>query len=111
MLFIILGLLLITLSLIIMYVCMWKMYEKAAIPGWYSLIPFANIYMIYKMAKLPGWLYIAYFIIPGTQLLLIYAYYRMAKNFNVSTFWSIAGLFILGLTPCMIAYGTYEYNF
>ena len=111
MLFIILGLLFITASLIMMYVCTWKMYEKAAIPGWYSLIPFVNIYMIYKMAKLPGWLFALYFFVPGAQLILLYAYFKMARNFNISTFWSIAGLFISGLTPCMVAYGTYEYNF
>lgn len=32
----------------------WKMFVKAGIPGWKSLIPVYNLYLIYKMADMSG---------------------------------------------------------
>ena len=32
----------------------WKLFKKAGIPGWKSLIPFYNNYLLFKIAGMPG---------------------------------------------------------
>ena len=86
----------------------WKMFEKAAVEGWWCLIPFANTYKMYKIAKLPVWLFVLSFIFTPVHL---YAMYKLYRCFNISAGYAVLSLFIPYMGLCMIVYGTYEYNF
>lgn len=41
---------------------MWKMFEKAGVPGWTALIPFYNIYTAFKISWGNGWLFLLCFV-------------------------------------------------
>lgn len=50
---------------------LWKIFDKAGVPGWYSLIPIANTYQLTKIATGNGWLFLL-MLIPGLGLLAWY---------------------------------------
>ena len=97
-----------TVVMVFSFYLMWKVFVKAAIPGWQCLIPFWNIYCFSKIAKVGALCLFLMFIFPPT---LIYATYKMYKQFNFSTGLAVASLFVPFLGNCAIVFGTYEYNF
>ena len=48
------GLILLVVALLVL-VSVWKVFTKAAQPGWAALIPIYNAYIICKIAGRPGW--------------------------------------------------------
>lgn len=47
-----------TLFCIFTYVCTWRMYVKAGVEGWWSLIPIANLVKLVKIARIRVTLFI-----------------------------------------------------
>lgn len=47
------------LLLIVNCVSMWRVYVKAGVPGWYSLIPIVNIVYLFKIAQYKPWVFLA----------------------------------------------------
>ena len=86
----------------------WKMFEKAAVEGWCSIIPIYNTYKMYQIAKLPLWVFLLSLLLPFIH---IYACYKLFRAFDLSTGMAIASLFIPYLGLCCIVFGTYEYEF
>lgn len=37
---------------------MWKIFEKAGLPGWYAIIPYFNLYWLFKISWGNGWLFL-----------------------------------------------------
>ena len=69
-LFIFIGI--ISLAVIVLfYVAMWKMFEKAGEPGWASLIPFYNLYVLFKISWGNGW-YFLLSVIPAILYEVVY---------------------------------------
>ncbi|MGZ6005628.1 MAG: DUF5684 domain-containing protein [Candidatus Saccharimonadales bacterium] len=40
---------------VISIVALWKVFTKAGVPGWKSIIPFYNYWIMFEMAGKPGW--------------------------------------------------------
>lgn len=59
---IIIMLILMFLFVIFEIVCMWKVYKKAGVPGWASIVPIYNIIVLFKLANIPMWMFILLFI-------------------------------------------------
>ncbi len=47
---------------------LWKIFNKADVPGWYSIIPIVNVYQLTKIATGNGWLFLL-ILIPGIGML------------------------------------------
>jgi signal peptidase I len=51
------------------YIGLWKLFEKAGVPGWNAIIPIWNFYIRIKLAGRPAWWLIMY-LIPGLGILI-----------------------------------------
>jgi len=54
---------------ILPYVGLWKLFEKAGEPGWQAIIPIYNIYVIIRLSGRPGW-WMIFLLIPGINFLV-----------------------------------------
>ena len=72
----------------------WKMFDKAAQPGWMALIPILNVYILLKIAGRPGWWLILY-LIPIVQIVVnIIVAIDLGKAFSKDTLYSLVLLFL-----------------
>ena len=63
-------------------ICRWKMFQKAGLPGWGSLIPFYNIYLRLKMAGRSGRWLLSLLFPPLFLVIMIITYFDVAKRFG-----------------------------
>ena len=56
--------------IILPYIGLWKLFEKAGRPGWEAIIPYYNFYAILKISGRPVW-WLVLLLIPGINLLVI----------------------------------------
>ncbi|MEI6822707.1 MAG: signal peptidase I [Bacteroidota bacterium] len=74
------------LFFILTIIGLWKMFEKAAYPGWVILIPFYNFYIWLKIIKKPLWWYI-FIIIPFinvfTVMLMVVELVKCFKKYGL----------------------------
>lgn len=69
-------------------VCIWKIFQKANLPGWYSIIPIYGQYKFYDIAGKKKW-YIALLIVELISLpicfgMIFYLIFAIANNDNAS---------------------------
>ena len=87
---------------------MWKVFVKAGVPGWHSLIPFLNIYDICKISLPEN---AGLFTVLGILFapVLIYPYIKLANAFGKGTGFGIC-LFLFGfITFPILGFGDAEY--
>lgn len=70
----------------------WKLFEKAGLKGWYSLIPIYNTYCMFKITFGQGWL-ILFLIIPFMGMIIY-----MVSNVYLGKRFGKGKLFCLGLS-------------
>ncbi len=89
---------------------MWKVFEKAGLPGWGAIVPIYNIYLICKMGGKPGW-YVLLFFIPFVNFVIsLLVYLGVARKFNKSDGFGV-GLWLLGFIFLpILAFGPATYN-
>lgn len=90
---------------------MWKLFEKADIEGWKSIIPVYNCYCVYKLSWGNGWWFLIN-LVPcvGTLIGSIMTAVKMAKVFNKGA-GTIVGLILLNPIFMMIlGFGDAEYT-
>jgi hypothetical protein len=73
---------------------LWRMLEKAGIPGWGALIPIYNIYLIVKLAGVPGpWVLLL--LIPVVNVFVaLYIAIRVSEAFGHGLLMAIVGLIL-----------------
>jgi hypothetical protein len=89
---------------------MWRIFEKAGLPGWTSLVPFYNTYLQLKIAGRPGW-WMLLLLIPIVNLgILLAICLSMARRFGKSSSFGI-GLAVLSIVYFpLLAFGDAEYE-
>lgn len=99
--------------LVILFVVIgwWKMFDKAAQPGWMAIVPILNIFVLIKMAGRPWWWLILYFI-PIVQIVVgIVVALDLGKTFNKDGLYSFLLLFLLApLGYLLIGFGDAIYQ-
>ena len=68
--FIVIGIIALAV-LVLTYVAMWKMFEKAGEPGWAAIIPFYNAYVLFKISWGNGW-YFLLSVVPNIIYEIVY---------------------------------------
>ena len=89
--------------LVIVIISLWKIFEKAGVEGWKSLIPFYNMWVLAEIVGKPGWLgllAVAFAFIPTigsllSAIIFFYLYYLLSKSFGKSALFAL-GLVFLG---------------
>ena len=95
---------------------LWKMFEKAGLPGWYALIPFYNIYKLCEITIGNGWYFLRllWACIPfvGWIVALYYAFKigeATAKSYGQDQGWAWGYLLISPVFYCITGFGNYDY--
>ncbi len=97
---------------VVQIVAFWKLFEKAGIPGWKSIIPIYNIWLLFEMAGKPGWWALVYIgaAIPvfgfvfgiAAFVLYILAALELGKAFKKDTTWTVLFLIIFNFVGLLI---------
>lgn len=94
---------------ILMIVIMWKIFVKAGVKGWKSLIPFYNYYCLSKITFNKGWLFIFMLITPINIVFMPVTFYKLAKRFGKSTAFAVCSIFFPYVTLQIIAFDNSKY--
>jgi len=94
---------------ILMVIVMWKIFVKAGIKGWKSLIPFYNYYCLSKITFNKGWLFILLLITPINFVFMLVIFYKLAKRFGKSTIFAVCSIFFPYITMQIIAFDKSKY--
>jgi len=107
---------------VVAIVASWKIFEKAGVAGWKSIIPIYNSWTLAEIAGKPGWWGLAplVYLIPVLGLLvgwiLVIVVYviialELAKRFGKDTTFAILGLIIFSLVGLLIlGFGDAKYT-
>jgi hypothetical protein len=95
---------------LLVIVAMWKVFTKAAQPGWASIIPIYNIYIWCKIVGRPWW-WIILMLIPFVNfIILIILSIDMAKSFGKGVGFGL-GLAFLGIIFLpILGFGSAQYQ-
>lgn len=94
---------------ILMIVVMWRIFVKAGVKGWKSLIPFYNYYCLSKITFNKGWLFILLLITPINFIFMLIIFYKLAKRFGKSTAFAVCSAFFPYITMQIIAFDNSKY--
>jgi hypothetical protein len=93
-------------------IALWKIFEKAGIPGWKAIIPIYNMWLLFQMSGKPGWwaLVILLAFIPVINfiagpvyfVLWILAALELGKAFGKDTVFSVVLLIIFSIVGFLI---------
>ena len=94
--------------LVIAVVGAWKVFVKAGIPGWHSLIPFLNTYDICKIALKDS---VGLFTVLSILIVPVYIYpcIKLAKAFGKGTGFGILTFFFSFIGMPILGFGYAEY--
>lgn len=102
-------------------VCMWRIFEKAGVPGWKSIIPGYNSWILAEIAGKPGWWGIVGLagVIPvvgfiasiAAFVLYIIIAIELAKKFGKDAVFAVFLLVIFSLVGmAILAFGSAQYQ-
>ena len=97
--------------LVLLIVADWRIFEKAGVAGWKSLIPIYNVYCLYKLATGSG-LWLLWFLLPGigTVIALVVLSVRLARAFGKGAFYTLGLLFLPNIFHLMLGWGSAQYR-
>ena len=81
-------------SVVLILAGMWKVFQKAGIPGWHAIIPFLNVYDLCRIGSTKN-VILRTVICCLLPILLIVTYIRISKSFGHGGLFGI-GMFFLG---------------
>ena len=99
----------ISLVLVIITIAgMWKIFSKAGVPGWHSLIPFLNIYDLCKisLSDSVGLFTVLSILIP---FVLIYPCIKLAKAFGKGTGFGVCLFLFSFIAYPILGFGDAQY--
>jgi len=82
--------------MVLLFVSLWRIHEKAGQPGWAAIIPIYNVVVLLRIAGKPLW-WIILLIIPLVNIIVwVIVSVAIANNFGRGTLFGI-GLLVLGI--------------
>lgn len=92
--------------MILLIIIQWKVFKKANRPGWHSIIPIYNFWALFEIVGMKGWLSL----IPLVNgILIIVAYYKLAKVFGKSGGFGLGLIFFTPIFMAILAFGKAQY--
>ncbi len=88
----------------------WKVFQKAGEPGWYSIIPIYNAYILLKVSAKPGWWLVLMFV-PGVNVVCsVMATISLAQRFGRSAAFGVGLTFLGFIFYPVLAFGNSRYT-
>ncbi|MBP3602655.1 MAG: hypothetical protein J6J79_00745 [Lachnospiraceae bacterium] len=94
---------------VVVYVAMWKVFEKAGKPGWACLIPFYNMYCLFDMAFGNGLFFLLLFVPCANIVFIIMLYFKLASAFGQGVGFGFGLLFLSPIFMLILGFGKAEY--
>lgn len=88
---------------------MWKVFEKADKPGWYSIIPLFNTYILLTIVNRPWWWLLLFFIPIINIYFAVVVSIDLAKSFGKDWVYGIGLLFLPFVFYPMLGFGQDRY--
>jgi ABC-type sulfate transport system permease subunit len=81
--------------LLVQFLSLWRVFEKAGEQGWKSIVPFYNFYTLLRIVGKPGW-WVALLLVPGVNIVIfIWTANLLSKSFGKGTGFTV-GIVLLG---------------
>lgn len=96
---------------IIGVVAMWKVFMKAAQPGWAAIIPIYNVIVLLKIVNRPWW-WLLLLLIPIVNIVILFiVMFNLGRSFGKGGAFSFFLLIVLSVIGCLIlAFDKSEYK-
>ena len=91
-------------------ICMWKMFKKAWLPGWGSLIPIYNIVLWFKMAWRSWRRTLSMLCPPLFAVMIIISYFNIAKKFGKGVGFGFGLWFLWPIFAWILAFWKAQYH-
>jgi len=81
--------------ILVQLLSLWRVFEKAGVEGWKSVIPFYNFYTLLRIVGKPGW-WVALLLVPGVNVVIfVWTANMLSKSFGKNEVFT-AGIVLLG---------------
>lgn len=95
--------------IIVCIIAQWKLFEKAGVEGWKSIIPFYNSYCLCEIAMGNGLLFLLSFIPCINFIFSIVLCLNIAKAYGKDTLFGILMIFFTPIMYLILAFGDAQY--
>ena len=94
---------------LIIFISLWKVFEKAGRKGWEALIPIYNLFIIQKIIKKPWW-WVLLMMIPWVGVIwTIWSTNLLSKSFSKSEGFTLGMIFFPFIFYPILAFGNAQY--
>jgi len=104
------GLVITLLFIVWMIIVMWKIFKKANVPAWGSLIPIYNLCLILRIASKPDWWIFLFFIPFVNFVVFVVVNVDFAKNFGKDIGFAIGMIYLSFIFFPILAFGAVKYK-
>lgn len=87
----------------------WKMFEKADVEGWKSLIPIYNLYKQTEIVTGSGWMFLLLLIPIVNIVYMIWYFIQMAKAYGQPPLFAVGLIFLGTIFELILGFGDAEY--
>jgi hypothetical protein len=95
---------------VLMVASTWRIFTKAHLPGWGSLIPIYNLYLWFKLAGKSGW-WLLLLLIPFVNLIALFiCLISAARAFGRSGWFGVGMIFLSVIFFPILAFGDATYS-
>lgn len=96
--------------LIVQFLSLWRVFEKAGVQGWKSVVPFYNFYTLLKIVGKPGW-WVALLLVPGVNLVIfVWTVNMLSKSFGKNAAFTFGIVFLGFIFIPILAFDDSVYN-
>ncbi|MFE1646973.1 DUF5684 domain-containing protein [Microbacterium sp. P01] len=96
---------------IVLVIAYWRIFTKAGVPGWLSIIPFVNMYFLVKIAGMNGWLFLLLIIPIVNVVFSVILAIKLGAAFGKGAVFSVVLLWLFSLIGYLIlGFGSAEYR-
>ncbi len=95
---------------VVMLVASWKIFEKAGVAGWKSLVPFYNMYLLVQIVGKPTWWFLLMFVPFANLVVYVLIQWNLARVFGKSDLFGLGLIFLPPVFMLMLGFGQDTYK-
>jgi hypothetical protein len=95
---------------VITIVALWKIFVKANLAGWKSIIPIYNTICLYKITWGSGWMFLTMFVPLVNFVIAIMTMHKLSKSFGKGVGFTIGLILFQPIFLLILAFGSAEYE-
>lgn len=95
---------------VITVMAMWKIFTKAGIAGWKSIVPLLNTYELFKIAMGNGWLFLLLFVPIVNIVMGIMLWVKLARAFGHGAGFAVGLIFLNTIFILILGFESSSYQ-